>query len=675
MRKCYADIEQFIALEHARIAQRRAAAQVEPGNPAEDAVGLALSGGGIRSATFNLGVLQAMHRFGFLRRVDYLSTVSGGGYIGASLTWLMSRSSEFPFGARRSDHNQTGGDLIAWLREHANYLTPGDGLDRWALAAAVLRGIAVNLLILVPLFFSVMYFMVQTVVPAPSLLSSWPDSVFTWLFALGLGCWGLMGLGFACYALCSGFKHMQREWLRKYANVLFGRLLKFGVALTVVGSMPMVQQFIEVSLWPRWFGADNYSAFSVNGTLSLLSGAGAVWAGWSGRSRSNEAQGMRALLLSAGLGLLLYGLVLWLYNGAFLYFARLETWWGYLIMPGLFVSLVFGVLANINHVSMHRYYRDRLLAAFLPKYSRLTQEQDPNSCYLKDLQQTAAPYHIINTNMLTLDSPNSKRRARGADNFIFSPLVCGSTATGFAPTDHYVDGTMNLATALTISGAAVNPNTGVTRSRPLAAVMTLFNARLGYWIRNPAHPPKFKLVRSRPLWHTYALREMLGLRMDENCKHVQLSDGGHFENLALYELVRRKCRYLVVCDAAADPEWSFADLVNVIEKVRVDFGASIEIDTRPLRPQAGTKISQAASVTGRIRYVDGREARLLYINTGLIAGLSEDIYGYHRAHASFPDEPTADQFFDEAQFEAYRELGYQIGRRTFEGKSLQQAFG
>ncbi len=674
MPKYYVDIDQFIALEHARIAQRRVAAQVEPGNPAEDAVGLALSGGGIRSATFSLGLLQAMHRFGFLQRVDYLSTVSGGGYIGASLTWLMSRSNEFPFGTRRTDHNQPGGELIAWLREHANYLIPGDGLDRWALAAAVLRGIAINLLILVPLFFSVMYCMVQTSVRAPGLLRSWPDSLFTWLFALGLLCWGLMALGFMCYALCSGLKLMQHAWWRKQVNILFGRLLKFGVALLVLGSLPMVQQFVEVSLWPRLFGADNYSAFSVNGTLSLISGAGAVWAGWSGRSRSNEAQGIRALLLSAGLGLLLYGLVLWLYNGAFLYFAKLETWWGYLIVPGLGLSFIFGVLANINHVSMHRYYRDRLLTAFLPVYPPYTQQQDPNRCYLKDLQQTAAPYHIINTNLLTLDSPDSKRRARGADNFIFSPLVCGSSATGFASTAEYLGGVMNLATALTISGAAVNPNTGVTRSRPLAAVMTLFNARLGYWTRNPAHPPKYSLIRSRPLWHTYVLREMLGLHMDEKSKHVHLSDGGHFENLALYELVRRKCRCIVVCDAVADPAWSFVELVNVIEKVRVDFGASIEIDTRPLRPQDDTDISAAASVTGRIRYVDGSEARLLYVNTSLIAGLSEDIYGYHRTHPNFPIELTTGQFFDEAQFEAYRELGYQIGRRTFAGKSLLQTF-
>ena len=85
-------------------------------------------------------------------------------------------------------------------------------------------------------------------------------------------------------------------------------------------------------------------------------------------------------------------------------------------------------------------------------------------------------------------------------------------------------------------------------------------------------------------------------------------------------------------------------------------------------------MSESAAVSGKIRYVDGSEAKLLYINTSIIAGLSEDIYGYRRAHESFPDEPTSDQFFDEVQFEAYRELGFQIGRHTFENNSPAQLF-
>src|SRR5882724_12395215 len=64
-----------------------------------DTVGLALSGGGIRAAAFSLGVLQALNRHGILHNIDYLSTVSGGGYIGSSLTATMTKSGgSFVFG-------------------------------------------------------------------------------------------------------------------------------------------------------------------------------------------------------------------------------------------------------------------------------------------------------------------------------------------------------------------------------------------------------------------------------------------------------------------------------------------------------------------------------------------------------------------------------------------------
>jgi hypothetical protein len=275
--------------------------------------------------------------------------------------------------------------------------------------------------------------------------------------------------------------------------------------------------------------------------------------------------------------------------------------------------------------------------------------------------------------MITLDSDQPKLRARGADNFIFSPLFCGSKATGFTPTEHYMNGEIDLGTAFTISGAAVNPNTGVTRSRPLSAMMTLLNVRLGFWARNPARPGG-KITWPFAMWHTHALRELLGLRLDETRKFVHLSDGGHFENLGLYELIRRRCKYIVVCDAGADPKWTFQDLANACEKVRVDFGAAIDINTQPLHPAGEERMSTMPYVIGRIRYVDASEGMLLYINTCMVPGLPEDLYGYRRANPSFPDESTADQFFDEAQFEAYRELGYQIGRRVFENKNLDEVF-
>ena len=129
-------------------------------DPYNDAMGLALSGGGIRSATFNLGLLQAMERCNILKSVDYLSTVSGGGYIGSSLTWFMSNAkdeSSFPFGTSRKDHSGQSGKILSWLRDHGNYMAPGNGLDLPALIVAVLTSVLINILILVPLFLLVFW--------------------------------------------------------------------------------------------------------------------------------------------------------------------------------------------------------------------------------------------------------------------------------------------------------------------------------------------------------------------------------------------------------------------------------------------------------------------------------------------------------------------------------------
>jgi len=224
---------------------------------------------------------------------------------------------------------------------------------------------------------------------------------------------------------------------------------------------------------------------------------------------------------------------------------------------------------------------------------------------------------------------------------------------------------MNLATAFAISGAAVDPNTYATRSRPLTFLMTLFNVRLGYWINNP----RYRLTLgplSRPRWYWYLLREMFGRGLTEKAMQVHLSDGGHFENLGVYELIRRRCRYMIVCDAGADPTYRFGDLARAIELVRTDFGAAVELNVEEIRPHGDDGISLKAFARGKVYYNDGSEGRILYIKASRINALPEDVKGYARAHADFPHESTADQFFDEAQFEAYRELGYRIGRRVFE---------
>ncbi len=675
--------EDVLKAEHERIKIRRNISGLPEGNPDQDSVGLALSGGGIRSATFNLGLLQAMNYYKFLPKVDYLSTVSGGGYIGSSLTWFMSRlGKEFPFLTTCND--SASARVLRWLRRHSSYLTPGNGLGSAALGTAVLRGIFINLLIFIPLFVAIMYGLTTKyeLYPAVSWLKAWSRlDAFPLLFGAGAIIVAALLVTFFIYALFSVNIRQHDFNQRRTAHVWQGRLLTMALALIVLGVTPLIYTYLQEHLDKWWDEAA--TAISLSGVISVLTG-------WMGRSRGNETMGSVAWLLRIGLLLLLLGLLLWLYHYSLylhghdtdkLELLGLSLRPNVFVLLGVFVSLLTGLMSNVNLVSMHRYYRDRLLEAFMPEFTAEGSEasfKNSDKCYLKDIQQTSAPYHIINTNMVTVGSHDPKYRARGGDNFIFSPEFIGSEATGYTNTADFEFGQTNLASALAISGAAVDPNTGATRSRPLAFIMTLLNVRLGYWIRNPnrAHrlPETLSKLFSRPFWHLYILREMLGWGMDENRCYLHLSDGGHFENLGLYELVRRKCRYIIVADAGADPKWTYGDLARACERIRTDFCALMVINTQPIHPNPDDGISLKPYTMGKIYYEEGGESTVLFLKTTLFPDLPEDIYGYKRSHPSFPDQTTGDQFFDEAQFEAYRELGYGTGRSIFESKTLDEIF-
>jgi hypothetical protein len=151
----------------------------------------------------------------------------------------------------------------------------------------------------------------------------------------------------------------------------------------------------------------------------------------------------------------------------------------------------------------------------------------------------------------------------------------------------------------------------------------------------------------------------------EEASEVYLSDGGHFDNLGVYELVRRRCRLIIACDAGADSTYSCTDLARVVEKCRVDFGAEINIDLGELQPteplfseDATMRVSKSPFCEGTIRYAGGLTGELIYIKPCLNVKLPQDVLAYARTAYTFPHQSTADQFFDEAQFESYRALGY-----------------
>jgi hypothetical protein len=274
------------------------------------------------------------------------------------------------------------------------------------------------------------------------------------------------------------------------------------------------------------------------------------------------------------------------------------------------------------------------------------------------------PFHVVN---MALNLVHGKRLAwqeRKAESFTATRLHCGSARVGYQPSETYGDRDskgISLGTAMAISGAAASPNMGYHSSPLVTFLMTLFNARLGWWLANPGYPGEGLWQERGPKSALKSLiGEAFGLTDDEN-PWIYLSDGGHFENLAVYEIILRRCDVIVVVDAGADPDYQFEDLANALRKSRVDLGVTVHFD-KPLDMRKGIAEGNLHCAIGHICYdcADGAGAKngtLIYLKPVLEKTLSVDLDQYHSAHPDFPQQPTSDQFFDEAQFESYRRLG------------------
>lgn len=665
--------------------------------------GLALSGGGIRSATFCLGVLQALAKSGKLQEIDYLSTVSGGGYIGSALSWFLHRpwpggtredgikypkldfnvnSGGFPFGIPgKSDKEKKYKNIILQsLRQHGKYLAPGHGITAASMLAVILRAILIGLVFYLPLFTLVMWALIcMNFIKAPSLPPGWWTCLVIFILALFFGV-------SIFYAWSTRFVTEDREIFyrsRRGYEKWAGFLLMFAALFLAIGSLPIVTRWEIGFLNQHEDGMIKFILTAIPSLLGFISAIAAFFKSGE-KKRGGIPSNLLAVVSSA---LLIYGFLLGAYQIAVYFCPGKETgwiFWAFIIVAG-----ITGLLVNPNYISIHRYYRDRLMEAFMPDLESIITEKitlsPANNAWLKDMIPSAkkGPYHIINANIVLVNSQIPKFRGRGGDNFILSPLYCGSNATGWRQTACYMEGKMSLPSAMAVSGAAVNPSAGVggegpTRNRALSILMSLLNLRLGLWVPNPNPGKSWSRRCEDPmLFHPNPLLRAVGLvGENETSRFIELTDGGHFENLGLYELVRRRLDTIIVCDGSADPKFTFEDLGNAIEKARVDFGVLIEIPTLcELVPQEDPqnpgvlKLAQSGCVEGKIVYPpdnagDQKTGKLIYLNTSLIKGLPEDLYAYKRAHPAFPDDSTVDQFFDEKQFEAYRELGFQIGLKA-----------
>lgn len=364
----------------------------------------------------------------------------------------------------------------------------------------------------------------------------------------------------------------------------------------------------------------------------------------------------------------------------------------HILLGGILIALLVGLgyVIDINRFSLNGFYRNRISRAFLGAAreglepgARGARQPDPftgfdaadnarlSNIWPESDGKRRSLYPVINVALNAVATQRLAWQERKAQPFVLTPIACGSAMLegfdkcensglyihtkdyGSREQDERMPGTgITLAAALAISGAAVSPNMGYHSSPAATFLMTLFNLRLGAWLPNPsfeAGGPGDPATRPR---NSIALliRELLGLTNDQN-PDIYLSDGGHFENLGLYEMVRRRCRYIVLVDAGCDPLGEFADLGNAIRKCAIDLQTDIRFpDIDP---------ANSSVLLGRVCYPDF-EGQILYIKPHLPADAPIDIAAYARSHDSFPHEATTDQWYSESQFESYRHLGEYI---------------
>jgi Patatin-like phospholipase len=567
----------------------------------------------------------------------------------------------------------------------------------------------------------------------PGWIHSTPESLAKWRIQLTIGPPLFLFVPFFSMVLAAGLVGRNYpDWLREWLARVRAWSLLFGIGwLVYVGISLLGPSIFE------WFSTTEYKklAASIKWTAVLAwlaTTVGSVMSGNSKKVTGTPQDSSVALNLVAKIGpyvfilgllVILSGIADWGFHSAYGdYTAGHYTAITLLMLLPLAIFAVFGWRVDINEFSMNTFYRNRLTRCYL---GATNTQRDPNPLTgfddrdTRDMQISrlkpnpenpnkgySGPLPIICTTINLSFGEDLAYQERKAASFAFSPLYSGYTVgwtagkagkrlsfNGFVPTGEYFDphGGINISTAVAISGAAASPNWGYHTNPATAFLMTMFNVRLGWWMFNPRRSslagclpgspidePEWPSPRFAPL---ELANELLG-RSDDKSKYVYLSDGGHFDNMGLYELVRRRCYKIVICDAEEDEKYVFEGLGMSIRKCRIDFGVEIKLKmVGDLRPDLTTGDCKAHFALGTIRYPETpaseeEEGQILYIKSSVTGSVKWptnagknfilldpeplDILNYKLQHDSFPHDSTANQWFTESQFESYRRLGQHV---------------
>ena len=632
------------------------AREVEAWEKRSHATALAISGGGIRSATFALGVLVALARRNLLYQFDYLSTVSGGGYIGSFLTTFLNApdpAGEPAIGLLRKDlpFQREDGEAAALrhVRHHSKYLATGRLWERLQMAFTQAFGMALNGLgfAYIAGVAAIVEYLLRLVLPAGSL----------WLVTM----WVLAAVASISFLISmSARQHPHRQKISDTVMTLAG----IGLIVVLLWQVLDVFHALEDPSWSLIFFA---------AALPLLASA-MLALGFSGPALNRIVLTVLAVFAAP---VLFLGI-------EFKAYSFLQQGYGSLLIACVAAAaglVFFWRVLDINFTAPHQLYKRKLGGAYLvqpnPADSTASLRENVSLKLADCAARNRAPYHLVNCALNVPASTNSRMQGRLTDFFLFSPAFCGSPLTGYAPTKDWQDAdeTLDLGTAMAISGAAAAPQMGTGTIKNLSFWMALFNVRLGYWIRNPLHARR---GRETPPGLTYLLQEMFG-QANEKRPYINVSDGGHIENLGVYELLRRRCKYIVAVDGEQDAKMTFQGLTTLQRLAAIDLGVKIDVGVDALR-LSDKGLSRSHFAFCRIHYPPdppkhgdppksdgGGESYgyMIYLKLSLTGNEGEFIRRYRLDEPDFPHQSTADQFFSEAQFEAYRTLGEHVGDKMF----------
>jgi len=764
-------------------------------------VGVALSGGGIRSATFCLGLFQALAGQNLLKHVDFLSTVSGGGYFGSFLGALYQRKDSLPTQSVEKTLADPQSWPVRWLRENGRYLSPNGAGGLWVFVGTMLRNCTAIHVVL--LTFLLMQFTLANLAWG----QIWASTNFRFVYERYMAQHELFGiqlspslllpmLPFLAVMLPTGFVYwfVGSDKSRNRLTHGFTIGLMAAVALAVFAVVDSAGQ----TLYAKWvalgFGVPKtWIGFSAVGAV-ILAGAKKL-AGLLEKMPSH-----RAVKIPVNLIISLVALVWVAFIAVSLSFvAHLLAWQGLppwshgaephrmtlgLVALDLFaLSLFFGWdLSFINLSSLQQIYAARLKRAYIgasnpdrmnnkdQKGFDITNPQDDDDIAFKEYHpdEHGGPLHIINVTVNETVSGKSQidQQDRKGLSMAIGPcgisvgdkdhalwtkdkkVEIGSSITTLPKTNvndfntlrgkeelqpandgevakfspHKVEA-LNLGQWVSISGAAVATGMGANTNVGLSLLLGLANVRLGYWWNSGVNP-RDREARTKPspsAWvgatfarlftaQSYLIDEFLARFHGPARRDWYLSDGGHFENTAAYELIRRRLDFIIVSDAGRDATSTFVDVANLVRKARIDFNAEIEFlrresatdpaQTRPQYPvpplnkvvhpelllvigepedfvpvpgardpdakEPAKPFGSAHALLARVHYLDtDKFSWMLFLKPGLTGDEPEDVLEYQTSQPDFPQESTADQFFNEAQWESYRKLGEHIGNLVF----------